>query len=169
MKFGLSICLYFKFLKHSTCFFVFMSMLAIVSCVVCYFVAMQNGISTMDSYSKFLFSTTFGSFSSEHNKCKYSLLINNVATYSSSFNIKCNAGYINHFGSSLSSQSLNSLYNCRNERKKISSNTDNPSQYLLTSSQKCNADTTECNISMTFSPTIGTSSYKTVAYTYECL
>ena len=103
VKFGLSICLYFKFLKHSSCVFVSMSMLAVLSCVVCYFVAMQNGIDTLEGYSKFLFSTTYGSFSSEHNKCKYSLLTNNIATYSSSFNIRCNAGYINLSGASLSS------------------------------------------------------------------
>jgi hypothetical protein len=95
-----------------------MSALAILSSVVCFKVASQNGIATNDNYSNFLFSTTYGSFSSEKNKCQYSLLSNSLGIYSASFDLTCPAGEVSLIGPTLSTQSLNSIYNCRNEHKK---------------------------------------------------
>jgi hypothetical protein len=122
LKFGLSICLYFKFLKHSIIFHFFLALLAVLSCVVCYKVAQQNDINPLEGYSNFLFSTTFGSFSSEHNKCQYSLITNKLGVYQTTFDLQCPSGTLNIFDSVLSKESLNSLYNCRNERKKQETN-----------------------------------------------
>ena len=38
-KLGLSLCLYFKFMKHSTIAFIFITLLSVVSCLICYLVA----------------------------------------------------------------------------------------------------------------------------------
>lgn len=91
-----------------------MSMLAILSCVVCFEVALQNFDKPYDGYSNFLFATSYGSFASEHNKCQYSLIKNTLGVYYASFDIKCPSGTVNLFDPVLSTESLNSLFNCRN-------------------------------------------------------
>jgi hypothetical protein len=90
-----------------------MSALAILSCVVCYKVAQQNDIDPLSGYSTFLFSTTYGAFSSETDKCHYGLLKKGVANYEATFDIVCQAGIIRELGVVLSDESLNSTYNCR--------------------------------------------------------
>jgi hypothetical protein len=89
-----------------------------VSSAVSFKAATQNGIATNNNYSNFLFSTTYGSFSSEKNKCQYSLLSNSLGIYSASFDLTCPGGDVSLTGPTLSTQSLNSIYNHRNEHKK---------------------------------------------------
>jgi hypothetical protein len=72
-----------------------MSMLAILSCVVCYAVSIENGFNPLADYSTFFFSTTYGTFSSERNKCSYGLIKNNTA----SMTLTCPYGQINSFAS----------------------------------------------------------------------
>ena len=172
MKFGLGICLYFKFLKHSIIFYFFLSLLAVLSCVVCYKVAEQNNVNTVDNYSNFLFATTYGSFSSEHNKCQYSRISNNFGIYQSTFNLKCRRGQLSIFDSVLSKESLDSLYNCRNQRKKQQSGDVDSSITKYRSGSpivSCNSDHSQCSISETYSSQIANSSYTSVAYTFQCI
>ncbi len=78
-KLGLGLCLYFKFMKHSTIVFLIISILTLMSCLICLLVGNQNGFSPTSNYQTFLFSTTLGVFSSERVKCQYQKLSNSSA------------------------------------------------------------------------------------------
>lgn len=73
------------------------SALAILSCGVCIAVSVQNGFDPLSDYSTLLFSTTYGSFSSESNKCTYGKI--DSITNSVSVHLSCPYGELKTFGS----------------------------------------------------------------------
>jgi hypothetical protein len=161
-KLGLGLCLYFKFLKHSCLVFMIIAIVALLICLTCYLVANQNGFNPTADYQTFLFSTTLGTFSSEHMKCQYQ---KNPSSGTVTFNLNCPYGRLNYFGPTYSSQSLNTLYNCKNEIINYQSG----STVAMTGSPttSCTSDGSSCTI--TFTPATYQSSYLTIAYSYECL
>jgi hypothetical protein len=114
-KLGLGLCLYFKFMKHATLVFLIVALLTLLSCLLCYLVATQNGFTPTADYQTFLFSTTLGAFSSEHVKCQYIKLP--AAPALVTYSLSCPNGRVSYYGATYSSQSYNNLYNCKNEIK----------------------------------------------------
>ena len=116
IKFGLAICMYFKFLKHANYYFIFISLLSLTACAVCYYVSMQNGFNVTSDYSTFFFSLGYGTFSSQHVKCNYASIINQQASISAS----CPYGLVNAsvittiIPAVFTNQSKNTLFNCKN-------------------------------------------------------
>lgn len=86
------------------------ALLTIISCFICYWVSVENDFSTISDYQTFLFSTTLGVFSSEHIKCSYQLKSNAANPVT----LNCPYGRVNFIGTTYSSQSSNTLYNCNN-------------------------------------------------------
>lgn len=104
-KFGLGICLYFKFLKHSMGVITIITTLALFVILACIWVSSQNGFEVGQNYNTFLFSTTLGVFASEHTKCTYSKIDNNdnlgnslTFPYQVSTELACPYGRVNYFG-----------------------------------------------------------------------
>lgn len=95
----------------------FVSVLALLACGICIAVSVQNGFDPLSDYKTLLFSTTYGSFSSESNKCTYGKVdtITNTATVQ----LSCPYGSLKRFGTVFSTESLNSLQNCRTEQRKL--------------------------------------------------
>ena len=128
-----------KFLKHSNCVYFILGLLAITSCVVCVAVALENGFDPLSNYTTFFYATSYGAFSGQYNKCQYSLI--DTVTYQASFSVSCPNGKVNGSVSTttvpavLSTESLNSLFNCRNERKQLDSGINLVGPYLLPISQ----------------------------------
>jgi hypothetical protein len=108
-SFGLGSCMYFKFVKHLTCFLVFASVLSAFSILLYFLASVESGIDVSDNYQNFIFSGTVGSLSSEAMKCDYSVLDNGKA----SFNLKCNSGVLQIGWFIYSEETLNSIQNCR--------------------------------------------------------
>jgi hypothetical protein len=99
-------------MKHSSIVFLIIAFFTLMTCVVCYWVAIKNGFTTTVDYQTFLYSTTLGSFSSQHMKCQYQKIPTGGSSVS--FTLSCPYGRLNAFGSVYSNQSLNTLYNCKN-------------------------------------------------------
>ena len=98
-------------MKHSFAVLMLIAVLTLLTCAVCYLVATQNSFTTTADYQTFLFATTLGTFSSEHMKCQYQKI---PSSGSVSFTLSCPYGKLNTFGAVYSTQSLNTLYNCKN-------------------------------------------------------
>lgn len=81
-----------KFMKHVNCMYLFFSLLALFSIAVCMAVAVDNGFDPLADYTTFFFSTSYGAFSAQHNKCEYSVI---SSTNTVSFNPSCPNGKIN--------------------------------------------------------------------------
>ena len=82
-----------KFMKHVNCMYVFFSLLALLSCAVCMAVAVDNGFDPLADYTTFFYSTSYGAFSAQFNKCQYSLI--NSTSNQVSFDISCPNGFLN--------------------------------------------------------------------------
>lgn len=54
-------------------------------------VAIENDITPTKNYNLFLFSTSYGAFSAQHNKCTYALISSNKATLT----MTCSNGKVN--------------------------------------------------------------------------
>jgi hypothetical protein len=157
-------CLYFKFLKHFAVLLMIVSVFALLICLICYMVSVQNQFSITDNNTIF-FSSTLGTFSSERIKCQYSTISLNQA----SFSVSCPYGYIGLYGTVFSSQSENTLYNCQTEILKYQTNDNTYStQSYVTSSNASGCDTSKssCSISVNFQLT--RPNFTTVAYGYQC-
>lgn len=111
-KLGLGLCLYFKFMKHSSVVFMAIAVLTIFSCMICLLVSAQNGFALTADYQTFLFSTTLGAFSAERIKCQYQKLPTTASALD--FTINCPYGKVSLIGPVYSTQSLSTLYNCKN-------------------------------------------------------
>jgi len=128
-----------KFLKHSSWVYLILALFAITSCVVCVAVAYENGFDPLSSYTTFFYATSYGAFSGQYNKCQYTLI--DTTTFQAAFSLSCPYGKVNGSVSTttvpavISSESLNSLFNCRNERKQLESNTNLVEPYLFFTSQ----------------------------------
>jgi hypothetical protein len=82
-----------KFVKHANWIYLFLSILAITSVAVCISVAVDNGFAPLTNYTTFFYSTSFGAFSAQHNKCQYALI--NTTTQQASLNMSCPYGKVN--------------------------------------------------------------------------
>ena len=100
------------------------SLLAITSCAVCMSVAYDNGFDPLSDYTTFFYSTSYGAFSAQYNKCQYSLISGNFA----SFSLTCPKGLLNATVTTaimpavVSNESLATLFNCRQERLSLEKN-----------------------------------------------
>ena len=119
-KFGTGVCLYFKFMKHSSSVLFLITVIAILATLLCIWVATQNNFNTSETYSSFLFSTTLGVFAAEKSKCSYSRINPNTNPtnsisfpHSVSVDLSCPYGRVSYFGAVFSNTSSSSLYNCR--------------------------------------------------------
>ena len=149
----------------------FMGLLSLLSCAICYAVAFQSNIETTKTYQNFLFSTTYGAFGANKYQCSYSTL--NTTTNEAIFNLNCPSGSINRFQAVFSNESLNSLFNCRNQRKKLQYKDVNykTQSFILLNSTACdNNDSSKCQEKLTFNAnTKVVNNCKTIAYNYQCL
>ena len=80
-----------KFLKHTNCVYFILALLAATSVAICMAVAVENGFDPLVDYQTFFYSTSFGAFSAQSNKCVNKLISANTATVTAS----CPYGKIN--------------------------------------------------------------------------
>ena len=147
--------------------YVFFTLLAILSCAVCVAVAEDNGFDPLADYTTFFYSTSYGAFSAASNKCQYGLI--DTATNQVSFSLSCSHGSLNSSVTSnvipaiVSNESLNSLYNCRQERLNLENSKNLANDYLVTQVKTTTSNTASITL------TLNNGSYATtVAYLYEC-
>ena len=107
-------------MKHSSSVMTLITIIAILSFLLCIWVATQNNFNITQTYSSFLFSTTLGVFAAEKSKCSYSKInsntnVTNLASYpyNAAVELYCPYGRVSYFGSVFSNTSSSSLYDCR--------------------------------------------------------
>lgn len=165
-KLGLGLCLYFKFMKHSTIVFMIISILALISCLICILVGSQNGFNPTSNYQTFLFSTTLGVFSSEHVKCQYQKLSNSSSATNSlniSIGLSCPYGQIKFIGPTYSTQSSNTLYNCKAESRRYESG---DTTYVVSNALYTATCTNQKTCTINFASLPIANNFTTVAYSY---
>ena len=157
-----------KFLKHANCTYLLFSFLAATACVVCVAVAVDNGYDPLADYTTFFYSTSYGAFSAQYNKCQYVTIPNTTNTVS--FDVTCPNGLINSSVSTsqvpvvLTSESLNSLFNCNQERLSLDKGQNLASQYA-TNTPVVVTNNNQATFSMIFT---GLQPLANAVFIYEC-
>lgn len=151
-------CLYFKYLKHISFFYLLIGVVSLFSCGACIWVAVDNDFNPLSSLQTFLYSGTMGAFSSEYIHCQYEIVNNS----SVQFQVECPYGMVSIIGATYSNQSSNTLYNCKIQQQNYLN-----SIFVVNGNIVQNCTDNACSASITINNT--SNPFRTIAYSYQCL